>query len=115
MAAPDIAGLCDDLAAEHADLDALVAPLDAATWDLPTPAAGWTIRDQIHHLAWFDQNGVLAIEDADAFSSLMNEMIADFGAFESRLAGEARSFTATALLAWWREQRARILEVLRSA
>src|SRR2546429_443325 len=64
MPAPDIAGLCDDLAAEHADLDALVAPLDAGGWDRPTPAEGWAIRDQIHHLGWFDRNSVLAISRA---------------------------------------------------
>jgi uncharacterized protein (TIGR03084 family) len=114
MPAPDLAGLCDDLAAEHAELDALVAPLDASQWDLATPADRWAIRDQIHHLGWFDRNGVLAIEDPDAFNASVAEMVGDFDGFEARIAAEARAMPADELLAWWREQRARILDVMRS-
>src|SRR5438046_1046152 len=101
MPAPDITAICDDLAAEHADLDALVAPLDASQWDLLTPAEGWTIRDQIHHLGWFDRNGVLAIEDPNGFSVMMEQMISGFGAFEARMSSEARAMSAPDLLAWW--------------
>jgi uncharacterized protein (TIGR03084 family) len=115
MAAPDIAGLCDDLAAEHADLDALVAPLEASQWDLATPADAWTIRDQIHHLGWFDRNGVLAIEDPDGFAAQTEELIADFDGFEARMAAEARGLSSDELLAWWREGRIRIVDVLRSS
>jgi len=113
--APDLASLCDDLEAEHADLDTAVAPAEAAAWDLATPAPGWTVRDQIHHLGWFDRNAVLALEDADGFASTMNEMVADFGAFESKMAAEARSMSATELLEWWRAGRDRIIRVLRHA
>ena len=115
MPAPDLAGLCDDLAAEHADLDAVVAPLDASQWDQMTPADGWAIRDQIHHLGWFDRNGVLAIEDPDGFRMMMEEMISAFGAFEERLSAEARSMAPADLLAWWRAGRRSILDVLRAA
>jgi uncharacterized protein (TIGR03084 family) len=114
MPAPDLAALCDDLAAEHAALDALVAPLDASQWDLMTPAEGWAIRDQIHHLAWFDRNGVLAIEDPDGFNASMAEMIGDFEGFETRLRAEAKAVPADELLAWWRAERQRIRQVMRS-
>src|SRR5258708_216460 len=107
MAAPDLASLCDDLAAEHADLDAVVAPSDATRWDLATPAEGWTVRDQIHHLGWFDRNGAVAVEDPEQFTDTMNEMVADFGAFEARLAAEARAMSAPELLEWWRAGRER--------
>lgn len=43
-------GVLDDLAAEHAALDAVVAPLDDVTWEPPTPATGWTILDCVAHL-----------------------------------------------------------------
>ena len=115
MPGPDLASLCDDLAAEHADLDAVVAPLDPATWDRPTPAAGWAVRDQIHHLAWFDRNAVLAVEDPDGFTAKMNEMVGDFAAFEATLAAEARAMPAAELLGWWRDGRADLLRVLRGA
>ena len=113
--APDLASLCDDLEAEHADLDAVVAPIAAADWDRTTPAAGWTVRDQIHHLGWFDRNGVVAIEEPDVFRETMEEMVGDFGAFESKMTAEARSMPAGELLEWWRSGRERILRVLRHA
>ena len=47
----DMAALTADLAAESADLVALLIPLGGAQWDLPTPARGWAIRDQVSHLA----------------------------------------------------------------
>jgi uncharacterized protein (TIGR03083 family) len=43
--------LVDDLVAEELALDELVAPLDGAAWSMPTPAEGWTVRDQVAHLA----------------------------------------------------------------
>ena len=115
MAAPDIASLCDDLEAEHADLDSVVAPLEPAAWDIDTPAAGWAVRDQIHHLGWFDRNAVLAIEQPDEFTESMNEMVGDFAAFEAKLAAEARALPASELLEWWRAGRDRILRVARHA
>ena len=49
---PDLA---DDLADESAVLRALLVPLDEDGWRLPTPAAGWSILDQVTHLAHFDE------------------------------------------------------------
>ena len=55
--------LLDDLEAEHADLEALLEPLDEASWELPTPAEGWAVRDQVSHLAFFDDAATMAIVD----------------------------------------------------
>ena len=43
--------ICKDLADEHAVLDSIVADIDDAAWDTQTPAEGWTVRDEISHLA----------------------------------------------------------------
>ncbi|MGV0834389.1 TIGR03084 family metal-binding protein [Mycolicibacterium thermoresistibile] len=64
---PSITELLDDLSAERFDLCALVEPLDDATFATPTPAPGWTIRDQVAHLAFFDGMAALAITDPDSF------------------------------------------------
>lgn len=59
--------LCADLAAEHAALDAV---LDVVTdWDAPTPAEGWSIRDTVSHLWFFDQRALLALTDPEAFAA----------------------------------------------
>ena len=57
-----------DLAAEQAALDALVADLTPARWATPTPSDGWAVRDQIAHLAYFDEAAALAIADPESFA-----------------------------------------------
>ena len=61
--------ICDDLAAEHAALDALVCDLPTRPGSAPTPAEGWAVRDQISHLWFFDDTARLAVTDADAFAA----------------------------------------------
>ncbi|MFJ3219121.1 TIGR03084 family metal-binding protein [Kitasatospora sp. NPDC086801] len=68
-----LAALLDDLRAESAALDALVAGLDPAGWARPTPAEGWTIAHQIAHLAWTDDWTALAARDADGFAAKLDE------------------------------------------
>ena len=62
-----LAELCDDLAARPALWSAMLAPLDEPAWDAPTPAPGWSVRDQVTHLAYFDEAATLAATDPDAF------------------------------------------------
>src|SRR3989304_4797592 len=57
-----------DLEAEQAALDALVAGLTAAQWAAPTPSEGWAVRDQIAHLAHFDDVAALAITAPEGFA-----------------------------------------------
>jgi uncharacterized protein (TIGR03084 family) len=59
--------LADDLAGETADLLPRLAGLGEADWDTPTPAEGWSIRDQVTHLAFFDDTSLLSIRDRRAF------------------------------------------------
>jgi uncharacterized protein (TIGR03084 family) len=53
--------LVDDLAAEQAVLDDLVSDLCEEQWATPTPAAGWKVRDQIAHLAFFDDVATVSL------------------------------------------------------
>ncbi|MGH2755904.1 MAG: maleylpyruvate isomerase N-terminal domain-containing protein, partial [Actinomycetota bacterium] len=57
---PDLASLREDLRAEHDELDRSLASLTDREWDEPTPAPGWSVRDQISHLAFFDEEATLA-------------------------------------------------------
>ncbi len=105
--------LLDDLAAEQADLDGLVADLDDAAWDTPTPAEGWTIRDQIGHLAFFDERAALSAADPEAFGDHLNRILAE--GVESLLEGHlrrARSIRPADLLTWWRQARRHLIDVM---
>jgi uncharacterized protein (TIGR03084 family) len=99
--------LCADLAAEHADLDVLVASLDAARWSQPTPAPGWAVRDQISHLAFFDGTAFLALTDPPAFARSRDELVRAAQVDPSIELG--RSVSPAELLAHWRQGRADLL------
>lgn len=105
--------ILEDLAAEQDSLDALVSGLGAEEWDLPTPAEPWTIRDQIGHLAFFDEKAALAARDPEAFMVDMNS-IAEIGveAFMGRHIERGRSGSPDALLEWWRTARSDLLAAL---
>lgn len=103
--------VCDDLAAEHAALDALVTDLDEARWDRPTPAEGWTVRDQIAHLAYSDVAAYLAAVEPEAFArDLATRPREDR---QPRQLAIGRAMTGRELLHWWRLSRHAMVEAFR--
>jgi uncharacterized protein (TIGR03084 family) len=98
-----------DLIAEHLDLDALVAPLDEQGWDTATPADGWSIRDQVSHLWFFDQRAAMALTDPDAFEADKRVLLAGAGVDASVEPG--RRIDGTELLRRWRADRAALCEL----
>lgn len=104
--------LLEDLAQEHADLDALVAPLPADGWDMGTPAEGWALRDQISHLAYFDDMATMAIREPERFATLAEEATAAALAGDDPMAehiARGRAMTGPELLSWWRGARHELL------
>jgi len=79
--AATIAQLCDDLAAERADLFSILDSLDVTEWAAPTPARPWSVCDQVAHLAWFDDAAHQSITDPDAFLEARPAAIADVDGF----------------------------------
>ncbi|MFI6759284.1 TIGR03084 family metal-binding protein [Micromonospora sp. NPDC050417] len=126
----DLSQLLDDLAAESAELDVLVADRPAADWAEPTPAPGWTIAHQIAHLAWTDHVALLAASDAPAFAESVRHAATDPGGFVDRGANELldevmataapggavdRAAAPAALLGRWRSGRAALATALAAA
>ncbi len=102
--------ICQDLAAEHEALDALIGDLRDKDWDRPTPADGWSIRDQISHLAYFDAAAHQAVVDPDGFREQARVMMAAVAEGKAAQAVEVsvekgRAVNPQELLAWWRSGR----------
>ncbi|MBW0104052.1 TIGR03084 family metal-binding protein [Pseudonocardia sp. KRD291] len=106
--------LADDLAAESAVLRDLLAPLQEHEWRLPTPAAGWSIGDQVSHLAHFDDVAVRSATDPDAFVAYREKIEADGGIDPDTIAATFRDLTGAQLLPWFDEARARLLTSFRA-
>lgn len=103
--------LLDDLAAEHADLDSLVAGRDLT---VPSAAAGWSVGDCLGHLWFFDREATLALVDPPAFDANLQRVAADPGGYMAAHLDEARAL-GTALPAVARETRAGLLAALAAA
>ena len=110
--APSLPELLADLADEQAELDALVAPLSPEAWDAPTPAEGWSVRDQIGHLAHFDEMACLAIEAPDRFDERARAVFQAVSEGRDPMAehlDRGRAMTGGQLLEWWRRARGAFL------
>jgi hypothetical protein len=65
--AVDFPKLLADLNVETTNLHEILSGLRADQWELPTLADGSAIRDQVSHLAYFDEAAGLALTDTAAF------------------------------------------------
>ena len=106
--------ICRDLKAEHDALDAAVANLPEDKWTTMTPSPGWNIRDQIRHLAYFDDRAALSVTDPEAFGKHLEEVFADIAGFIRTLDEIGTDLTVAELLAWWREERNKMIEAYSS-
>lgn len=111
--APSMDDLADDLAAESAVLRALLTGLDDAGWEAPTPAAGWAVRDQVSHLAHFDDAALSSATDPDAFAAELAEASAVGAVDPDQIAARYRGLPPEALLAWFDAARSRLIETFR--
>ena len=102
--------LAGDLAAETAVTRDLVADLSEAGWRTPTPAVGWTIADQIGHLAYFDEMAVKSAVRPEEFTADLAAAQASGAAIDpDALAARYRDRTGSQMLAWFDAARAMLL------
>lgn len=104
--------VCDDLADESAELIQVLSGLTEVQWLLETPAAGWTIRDQISHLAFFDETGTLAATDAEAFAASTKALMSSADPMAGPVE-RGRSMESFAVRDWFETVRAQMIVVFR--
>lgn len=108
-----VADVAADLAAEQGALDDALGALDDNAWSKDTASPGWTIADQIGHLAYFDGTAALAITDPEAFTAHLGEMMQHFGddgAVDRVTLEPYRKMSPNELLAAWRLNRSRLAD-----
>lgn len=115
---PKLAEVITDLQEEQGALERVLEQLTTEEWDRPTHAPGWLVRDQVAHLAWFDEAAGRAIAGPEAFEEESKSRLArriPEGDPEHYLM-KARGLSSAELLDWWRQassslcQRARDLD-----
>ena len=95
-----IAGLLDDLSAEHDALASLLSGRPENDWSAPTPAPGWTVRDQIAHLAHFDGITALCVGEPAKFKAL-RDSLPDLQSYIDGIGAEHAVRQGAAMLDWW--------------
>jgi uncharacterized protein (TIGR03084 family) len=107
--AADLAALVDDLVAESAAVDAVLDALLPEQWSLVTPAAGWSVGDQVSHLAYFDGTTLQSLTDPEQFRRDAEALTAGGGDFSDRIAAAYRGRLGADLLGWFRTARAALV------
>jgi uncharacterized protein (TIGR03084 family) len=107
--------LVDDLTAESGTLRQVLAGLPAADWARPTPAAGWTVTDQVTHLAYFDDVTRLSVIDPERFTSEADQLTADGDDFPDRIAARFHDTAPADALTWFDHVRAHLTAAYRQA
>ncbi len=108
--APTMSELLTDLVDETRVVDDMLVPLDDATWERATPAEGWRIRDQVSHLAYFDETAALSATDSDRFRAQAQELIGRGDRFTDEIADEYRALPPAQLLQWFRDARRGLID-----
>src|SRR5205085_11685146 len=101
-----------ELQAEQAELEAVLAGLDPGGWRIPTPAAGWDVRDQVSHLA--DTNEV-AYDTASGGARQLNVEAQSFPfpeGFTEAGCDKGRAMEPAEVFAWWKTTAARVNDLL---
>lgn len=106
----DVATLGRDALAEHDALAAIVRGIPDEDWERPTPAAGWTVRDHIAHLAYFDSAARLSMVDPDAFRAARAEAMADIERFVAATLSYGEGMSGAELLDRFTEERRGLVE-----
>ncbi|MFG2948391.1 TIGR03084 family metal-binding protein [Streptomyces adustus] len=99
--------LTEDLDAESSDLRRLVTALDDSGWRSPTPAVGWSVLDQLTHLAYYDEAAVRAAESPERFAAEVRQPQPT----PDDIAARFRSLPGAEALAWFERSRRRLIEV----
>jgi uncharacterized protein (TIGR03084 family) len=108
--------ICRDLNDQYRELDTLVSGLSEKKWVAVTPFCGWTIFDQVAHIAFFDQRALLAIKHPKTFAESVNatlQLLSSEGEWPQKTNPLLGPDRPEALMDLWRKTRTTFLNRLR--
>lgn len=108
----DLGVILADLAAETEVIDDVVADLPEPDWARPTPAEGWTIAHQIAHLAWTDQQSLIAAAHPEDFQTEIEKALSVGDDWVDQGAAEGAAKPPSELLRQWRAGRTELASAL---
>ncbi len=117
MSPPDLDALAAHLADETAALLSAIGEAGARGWSIATPAAGWTVADQVGHLAYFDEAATASLAGRERFAPYLEEAVrlgpelCDVVAARTR----GRGRTSAELRSWGLEARATMVAAMLAA
>jgi len=102
------------LAGYSTTIDDLINDIDPQDWEAPSPAPGWTVRDQLAHLSFIYHIANLAVRDAQAFASALSAAPSMQAAIDNDIR-RGRDLALPDLVDNWRGTRDRCVEAFAAA
>jgi uncharacterized protein (TIGR03084 family) len=97
---------------EHMVLDGMVGGIGDDVWATRTPSEGWTVADQVNHLAYFDERAHSALTDPDGFTKLGERDLREGAARLDEHLDRGRAMSPGELLEWSRAAHERLMGAL---
>ncbi len=107
--------LVDNLRAETDHLVELLGAVEESVWRTTTPAAGWSVKDQVSHLAVFDEVTTTALVEPEEFGDLARSLPARGPDWVDLLSKEHRQRSGTDVLAWFGQARDSLIRAISAA
>lgn len=114
VASEVVVTLAKDLRDEAESVLRILEGISSTDWRAATPAVGWSVHDQVAHLAHFDHLARVSIESPSLFTSLRDD-IPDLQVYIDGvgLANQMRDGQAT--IAWWRSENEQLRDAAMAA
>ena len=113
----DVGAVRSDLIEEQEALDRIISGISLSDWNLDTASSGWSVADQIAHLAYFDNAAALAIASPDKFQESVENLLDMYSRgedAEDAILSPYRAMEASELHEAWREARLDLAEKSRN-
>ena len=102
--------ILSDLVAEQQQLDQFLQGISERDWKKPTPAVGWSIQDQVSHLAATESFGAEVLEEGAARFDA--EGINELDEWNEKMVALGRGRRYQEVIEWWRFGRADVVDAL---